>query len=540
MMDKDAHRGLLDEVVARTDAVVRSMLTHPDREGEYGAALEGLKDLQGRFCSEFPLLSDAVEFWETLWRRTDLVRDQWLRVERAAGRVGGWLLGRLQRFLDEQRRNLYLWARGFVCDHAPVVPSAAHFELGIGGDCPHLQAHHERLEGLYESVKRIGRLPQVVEGFALPRGRLNFAVIYGGGWNVSTFSVLREAANHGGLNALVAFDHPGAGLFGCVGGRPVRLAPAGLVRVGGDESYVLAGFRRAALIHFACPHAWTGRPAHELGLPVLRSVLTLEVVNDKLNTTCALRWYAERSGKELPLIPEESVPVASVPVDLEGLCRLAEGAIARLEGRGIQRVVVKPSTGEQERGMGRFDLKVSRAPAVEHVVRLALESPVVIQQWVEPLGGCDFTWRVLVALDGTGSPVSVGRFARLGHGDDMEMVRDTEMLRRVGVEGAEACRFLKRLDAVSVDAFRAVSGYARELHPDFPWAPLGGGSYAVPYFLGVDLIGDAFIMEVNGNEVAGMWTHDRLYPELRGQSNRTVLTSAEAAARAYRRALEGG
>ena len=70
------------------------------------------------------------------------------------------------------------------------------------------------------------------------------------------------------------------------------------------------------------------------------------------------------------------------------------------------------------------------------------------------------------------------------------------------------------------------------------WAPLGGGSYAVPYFLGVDLIGDAYIMEVNGNEVAGMWTHDRLYPELRGQSNRTVLESAAQAAQAYRKALE--
>ena len=80
--------------------------------------------------------------------------------------------------------------------------------------------------------------------------------------------------------------------------------------------------------------------------------------------------------------------------------------------------------------------------------------------------------------------------------------------------------------------------YSEARHPDFPWRPLGGGSYHVPYILGVDLIGDAALMEINGNEVAGMWVDDQLYPEGRGRSTRSLMQAAEQAARAYRAALE--
>jgi hypothetical protein len=112
------------------------------------------------------------------------------------------------------------------------------------------------------------------------------------------------------------------------------------------------------------------------------------------------------------------------------------------------------------------------------------------------------------------------------------------MLKRVGITGQAAEKFVQRLDRVSVNAFRAVGEYARAENPEFPHRPLGGGAYAEPYFLGMDLIGDARMMEVNGHEVAGMWTDDRLYPGSRGRTNRPVLLAAREAGRAYRRALE--
>jgi hypothetical protein len=120
----------------------------------------------------------------------------------------------------------------------------------------------------------------------------------------------------------------------------------------------------------------------------------------------------------------------------------------------------------------------------------------------------------------------------------MEMVRDEEMLARVGMTEGEAAELLQKLNRVSIDSFRAVAEYARSQHPDFPYRPAGGGSYADPYFLGMDLIGHARVMEVNGHEVAGMWTDDRLYPSSCGRSNRTVLESALLAAQAYRGVLE--
>ncbi len=202
-------------------------------------------------------------------------------------------------------------------------------------------------------------------------------------------------------------------------------------------------------------------------------------------------------------------------------------------------MVVKPSSGERARGVGFFELPSGQQAAVDHAVRLDLESRVVIQERLHAAGPEDFNWRVLVALAKDGQPVVVGRFARIGFGDDVEMVADREMLGRAGVSGDAAERTLQRLDEVSIGAFRAVVARAGSRR-DFPYQPLGGGSYALPYILGVDLIADARVMEVNGHEVAGMWTDDRLYPETIGRSSRTVLESALAAARSYRSALQAG
>jgi hypothetical protein len=228
---------------------------------------------------------------------------------------------------------------------------------------------------------------------------------------------------------------------------------------------------------------------------------------------------------------------AGLPLDMDELRSAAEQAMVRLEKEGVREVVVKPALGEQARGMRCFALPQGRCEAVEHASGLALESAVVLQERVRPPGGVDYNFRVMVASTPGGEPRVVGRFARMGLGDDVEMVPDEEMLRRAGLPPKEAEALLKRMNAVSLDAFRAVVEQTREQHPRFPWRPLGGGSYHVPYILGVDLIGDARIMEVNGNEVAGMWTDDRLYPETRGRTSRTVLESAREAALAYREAL---
>ena len=534
------HRQIIEEIAASADAAVRAIVTAPQDAGSASAAIERMAGLQRLYGREFPVLGDEVELWETLWDCTDRVRDQWDRVEKAAARIGGGRQGELQTVLDRQRRGLYEWMRGFVAEHAPRVPETAHFELGIQTRRSDCRGLHERMEGLYESIKRIGRLPEIRTAVDLPPDRVNFGIIYGGGWNVSAFSVLREPWHFGGMNAFVAFDHPGCDLYGRVGGRVVRLATAGLFRTGEADDYVLAALRRPAVLHFVCPHQWTGPPPHELGIPVLRSELTLEIVDDKLNTTRALRFYARRTGADLPLPREVCIEQAPVPAEADQLAGKAKDAIRRLEAEGVGEVVVKPRVGERELGVGFFRLPAERSSAVQHAVRLALDSGAVIQERIRPPGEADFNWRVLVALSPRGEPLVVGRFARKGHGDNMVMVGDRDMLTRCGIAGAEADALLARLDAVSLDAFRAVAEYARVQHPRFPWHPLGGGSYHVPNILGVDLIGDAYIMEVNGHEVAGMWTDDRLYPETRGRSNRTVLQSAEVAGRAYKGVLEAG
>jgi hypothetical protein len=537
-VNRDEHLQIVDEMVRTADAAVETLLVGPQSESDVAVQIERLADLQESADREFPEAADEVGFWEMLWLRTDLMRDQWNRVEKAAGRAGPEVLGKLQDTLDEQRRALYAQTRRLICERAPTVPTEAHFELGIDRCRADFRGLHERIEGLYESIKRMGTLPTVRERLALPRDRVNFAIIYGGGWNVSTFSVLREAERFPGMNALLAFDHPGEDLYSRLGGHTVRVAPSGLVRVENDE-YVLATFQEPAVLHFVCPHEWTGPPPHELGVPVLRSSLTLEIVDDKLSTSRALEWYAETTDENLPLIPERGLEWAGVLPDLEAVVGKAQCAITELEREGVREVVVKPCRGEQGRGVAFCEVPRDRDAAVAHAVRLALESSVVVQKRIRPCEEMDFTWRVLVALAPDGEPRVVGRFARKGRGDELEMVGDRDMLAQCGTTGDPAEALLERLDAVSLQAFKAVAGYARARHPDFPRHPLGGGSYAVPYVLGIDLIGDALVMEINGNEVAGMWTDDRLYPETRGRSSRTVLESAEVAALAYRDAIEG-
>jgi len=536
-MDKADHEDLVREMEATAWEAIQALVTLAQEPEGPARPIERMSRLQALYAAEFPHLRDEVDLWETVWLRTDLVREQWDRVEAAAMRAHAVEADRLRGLLNCQRRALYNWTRQYICDNAPRKPSPAHFELGISARRPDCRRLHERIEGLCESIGRTGRLPDIVEGMTLKRDKANFAIVYGGGWNESTFSVLREARCFGGMCSFVAFDHPGREIYSQVGQRTVRVANAGLLRIDDEDGYALATFGEPAVLHFVCPHQWTGPPAHELGAPLLRSDLTLEIVNDKLKTNAALEWYAQESCAALPLIREEGVREARVPVNMEELLQRARDALARLDIEGVGEVVVKPVRGEQKKGLAYFTLPQDTEAASAHCARLALESGAVVQKRIRPAGDVDFNWRVLVALGIDSEPHVVGRFARVGHADVTEKARDRDILARCGAAGREADALLERLDRVSLDAFRAVSAYARELHPDFPWRPLGGGSYYAPYILGIDLIGNAQIMEVNGNEVAGMWVDDQLYPETRGRSSRTVLESAERAAKAYKAAL---
>ena len=161
-MKNDVHHELVNQIVRAGDAGVRALLGGDD----LGEAIDRLGGLQKRYGDEFPILSDQVEFWETLWSRTDLVRDQWVRMERAANGIAA-MSAKLQKALDEGRRELYQWTRRFICEHAPVTPERGHFELGITEIRADRQGLHQRLEGLYESVKRIGRFPTIRAGTTL-------------------------------------------------------------------------------------------------------------------------------------------------------------------------------------------------------------------------------------------------------------------------------------------------------------------------------------------------------------------------------------
>jgi len=521
------------------DDIVKGLVTAPHDAISISAMLDRMSAAQERYIREFPHPTDEAKFWDHLWLWSDRLRGQWDRVERAAERAAAARRDELRMLLDGQRRTLYEWMRRSICERAPRVPSQAHFELGLDTKRPDRRGLHQRIEGLAESIRCFGRFPDVRETMPPPGGSVSFAIIYGGGWNESAFSVLREARRLGRMDTFVAFDHPGPALYGRVGPHVVRRATAGLVQMDDEARYVLAGFEPPAVVHFACPHQWTGPPPHELGIPVLRSELTLEIVDDKLTTTRALRWHAGRTGADLPLIQEEGIPSAAIPADLCLVYEKSVAAMGRLQRKGVREVVVKPVRGEQKQGVGYFKLPVELGRAAAHCVRLALETGAVIQQRIRPPGSEDFNWRVLVALAPGGRPRVVGRFARVGHADVTEKARDRDILARCGMSDAEVAILLERIDRVSLNAFEAVREYAMARHPHFPWRPLGGGSYHVPYFLGIDLIGDARVMEVNGNEVAGMSVDDELYPETRGRSNRTVLQSAEPAARAYKAVIDG-
>jgi len=530
---------LIRQIKHVTGEIVRAMVTMPDT-ADVSSGIDDVVHLQELFMQDFRPSKDEVEFWETLWLGTDAVYTQWDRIEKVTHRIGNDFLRKLKPLLDRKRREIYHWTRRFISDHAANVPDKAHFEMGIGKAGAEYREHHERIEGLYESIKRMGRLPDVRENLSIPKDKVNFAIIYGGGWNVSTFSVLREAANFAEMNAFVAFDHAGPELFGWVNGRRVRLAPAALLRTDGEDNYVLATLREPAVLHFICPHRWTGTAAHELAVPVLRSDLVLEIVRDKSNTFRALEWYARGRNVDLPLIPQCTIAQAPVRPDVEKLTDEIRRGLDRLYSTAVREIVIKPNVGEQGQDVGYFKLPAEFDLAVDHALLLSLESGAVIQQRIRPHETIDFNWRTLVALSPTGRPEVVGRFARKGTIDRLEMVADREMLDQCGMNCTDAEGFLERLNEVSLHAFRAVAAYAEHCHSNFPWQPLGGPSYTTPYFLGIDLIGDAYIMEVNGNEVAGMWTDDRLYPQTRGRSNRTVLQSAQEAARAYKTALESG
>ena len=203
-MSQDTHQELVNKIVETADAAIRVLATRPEEAGGILCEIERLGKLQQRYGYEFPVLSDQSEFWETLWLCTERVRQQWERIEKVARRAGAGVPERLQPLLDEQRRALYQWARRFITEHAPVCPRVAQFELGISTFRPDCRGLHNRLEGLYESVKRIGRFPTVEEGLALPEDRVNVGLIYGGGWNVSTFSVLQPFRSRGSGKAATA------------------------------------------------------------------------------------------------------------------------------------------------------------------------------------------------------------------------------------------------------------------------------------------------------------------------------------------------
>lgn len=551
----------IDQIIARCEQMTRrtawEICTCGDVEDVLGRGIDELDRLQSDYCTAFPEISDEVRFWETLWRYTDTLRDQWDRLERVLNKRRDYPSDHWQEELDRGRHRLYGWTRDWIERNAPRVPEPAHFELGIGRRRPDARGLHQRVEGLYEAIKRVGEFPEIRRDVEREDKGVNFGLIYGGGWNVSTYSILREAAKVEGIRALCTFDHPGPELFDDRGGRTVRVAPAGMYREA-EGRYVLCSFRDPPVMHFLCPHQWTPPPGQGgdpelrtekyprpdgprmLGVPLLRSDYTLEIVNDKSLTGQALRWYREETGADIPLISEATVSEPEVyPADPDEMLDRAGRALDHLKHEsGTEEVVVKPGFGMEETDVEYFTLPAERNGAVEHAAHLAVECGAVIQERIRPQGGLDFNWRVMTALDASGEPKVVGRFARLGHHEEMEMVRDREMLHRAGVTGERADAFLSRLDEVSLGAFRAVVHATRRLHPDVDREAVAGRSPAIPYFLGVDLIGDARVMEINGHEVGGLWTDDRLYPQTRGRSMRTVLKSAREAGREYREELE--
>lgn len=535
----------LSEITARIDAcaksAVRTLAFEQDWQSGLLRQVEAVHSTQRLLQDEFTTVRDETVFWEELWTRTWHVRRQWEKMQRAAARRGPAAAALIKKNLDRCCKELYCWSRLFATEKAPRKPSASHFQLGIDRSRPDCRELHERIEGLYESIKRQGAFPAVRQNVDTPPGKnVNFAIIYGGGWNVSAYSVMRAAADAGDMFVLVAFDHQGNSLFRKSGRRSVRVAPAGLM-LDPQGRYALSSFRKPPVLHFVCPHEWSGQAPHEIGVPVLRSDLTLRYVDNKHLTTRALLEYRKNAGFRFNLIDEEFLPCPDFPADMDALARRAEKAVESLQQRGVSEIVVKPTRGEEGRDTEFFKIPSETGAAVCHGIETALNGGALMQERIMPGGGIDYNWRVFVAALPGGEPEIAGRFARVVHGDSVEMTAGDDMIERAGMTREEGQSLLKRIDTAALHAFRAVSRYSQLHMQDFPAAPLGGaGSYAIPYFLGIDLIGDARIMEINGNEVAGMWTDDRLYPETAGRTSRSVLRSARLAAGAYREALEAG
>ncbi len=519
---------------------VRDLAFEPCWEEKLRSGVEKSMGFQDLILNELPRrCRDEEEFWAGLRQHADALWRQWHKLCRAAEHRSGAAGLFARRAMQKACERLYHRIVEHITEYAPRTPEKAHFRLGIehaGADCSELL---DRIEGLYESIKRQGALPEIKYDFEVPERKtnVNFAVIYGGGWNVSAYSILDAAAKIEGLNALVAFDHPGRSLFAQSGRHTVRLASSGLIRDSAGK-YILASFRKPLLLHFVCPHRWSGPAPHDIGVPVLRSELIARLTNYKYLTTEALRSFRDEQDIGLNLIDEGFLPRPDFPCDPERVGREAELAVGKLAARGAREVVVKPARGEQSREVKIFSLPGEKSAAARHAVDLALDYGALLQERVRPGCGADYNWRVFVAASAAGEPEVTGRFARIGLGEDMEMVAEQDMLRRAGMGRREGENLLKRLNEASLHAFRAISYYAKKHRGDLPRAPLGNvGDYATPYFLGIDLIGDARIMEVNGDEVAGMWTDDRLYPDTRGRSFSPVLRSAMEAAGAYKRAL---
>ncbi len=537
-MGEEELEEITGSIAERTQSAVRELAFTRSWQDALRSHIDAICAAQQKIYQEFPRLREESEFWETLWHAIASLRNQWDKLRRAAEHRGEDAGQTIRDVSQNALKELYGRTRRFITDYAPRTPGKHHFQLGIDcvrPDCAHLL---DRIEGLYESVKRQGRFPAVAEDIEFPEGGSNFGIIYGGGWNVSAYSVLGSAAGLEGLNALVAFDHPGRSLFRRSAAHTVRLAPSGLLR-GEDGRYLLATFRRPLVLHFVCPHQWTGPAPHDLGIPVLRSRPIVTITTNKNITTEALREYRESSGFEFNTIDEEFIPRPDFPADIGPLTGRVEKALNALAERHIDEIIVKPSRGEQARDVEDFSIPSRKDAAVRHAVDLALDCGALLQEKVIPAGGLDYNWRIFVAASAEGNPQVVGQFARLGRGPAMEMVEEGDMLRRAGVPGAEGDQLQRRMHRTSLHAFRAISCYSRRRMQDFPNAPLGDvGSYHTPYLLGIDLIGDARVMEINGSEVAGMWSDDRLHPQSRGRTSRTVLRSARRAAMAYKKAIE--
>ncbi len=502
--------------------------------------LADLHDAQTQLQVKFPVFNDEIEFWESLWNYTHPVIDEWKKLHKTAQFRCTKTALAIEVEFPKALKKLYFWACDFIEQYAPRRPDKALFSLGIEGTNDY-EILHDRIEGLYESIKRQGCFPAIKENVDRKQeaSSVNFAIIYGGGWNVSTYSVLDTAAEFKNIQAFAAFDYPGAdNTFEQIGKNRVKVAKSGLIRED-DGSYSLVSFRHPRIIHFACPHYWNGTPPHELGLPILRSELILNIVNNKHVTTKALKHYCSRHSLPPLWIPEVHIARPdSLPANREIFKNKIAGSLSALRSRLSEKkcnVVVKPQTGEQAKGVKSYQMPQEHHEAIAHAADLAVSSGTVIQERIHPVGGFDYNWRVFVTADNESRLHIVGGFARVGWGADVEMVAKDDMMDRIGIDIEQREEFMEKIYRNALHAFRAVCDLSEKNQGDFPKRPLGGtGSYSIPYFLGIDLIGDGKIMEINGGEVAGMWTDDRLYPETKGRTNRLMLKSAAEAARAYK------